>query len=248
MSFTGLKEVTGNFVVDSNSVIQRVGGSDLKKIGGSLKITNDSQLASLSLPKLTEADSITLNGLANLRELGFDAQVTKCSKLDIQNTQLQDLNGINLEEAESIIIANNGAVANISMKLTNVTSFLTLSYNNADVDVSFPNLESANNITFRACGSISIPALSQLNKGSLGIYESNIEIISAPNLTKIDAGLTINQNKNLKNISFPSLTTVGGNLQIANDTNLHTIDGFPKLKEVGAALDMSGDLTKYMPC
>lgn len=240
-----LKKIQGDLVLESNSGIKRFGSSSLETVSGKLTINDVSQLAALSFPKLKEADELTLKGLPNLRALEFTTGVTKCDKLDIENTKLQNLNGIDLEETSSIFIANNDDINSIDMQVTNITEFITLSFNNAEVNVSFPKLESANNISFRAIGSLNIPSLSKINSGSFGVFESdNLESLSAPNLTKIDGALVIDNNKGLQNVSFASLTDVGANLQIANNTNLHSLDGLPKLKNVQAALDMSGNFTK----
>lgn len=237
-------ELDGDFTLTGNTAIRRVSGGSLTTITGKLEINNVPELAGLSFALLTELGQLTLQGLPNLRQLDFASQVTTCPKIDIQNTQLQDLNGINVDKAESIFIANNKGIGNITMDVTNVTDFLTLSFNNEDVEVSFPKLLQTKNATFRACGSIALPALSRVSPGSLGIYDSKLESISCPNLTTIAQDLTINQNEALTNVSFVKLEKVGASLQIANNTELRTIDGFPKLTEVNAALDLSGDLTE----
>lgn len=241
-----LKTIKGDMVIEGNSDIVRISGANLETVTGKLTFDNVAELASLSFPMLTEVDSLTLKGLPNLRALEFTTGISKCDHLDIENTKLQNLDGINLEEAADIFIANNNEIDTINfMNMTNITDFLTLSFNNALVNVSFPVLESANNISLRAIGSLDIPALSKINVGDFGIFESDsLESLSAPNLTKIDGALVINNNKGLKNISFDALTDVGANLQIANNTNLHEMEGLPELKNVQAALDMSGNFTK----
>lgn len=245
IALDGIKTIKGDLVVEGNSKIKRFGGANLESITGKLTLDNVAELAALSFPKLTEVDSLTLKGLPNLRALEFTAGISKCDHLDIENTKLQNLEGIDLEEAADIFIANNNEIDSIAMSVTNITDFLTLSFNNAEVNVSFPELESANNISLRAIGSLNIPALSKINTGDFGVFESdNLASLSAPNLTKIDGALVINNNKGLKNISFNALTDVGANLQIANNTNLHEITGLPKLKNVQAALDMSGNFSK----
>jgi hypothetical protein len=238
-----LQVIDGDLVLEGNSDIKRFGSANLKTVSGKLTLNDVSQLAALSFPVLNEVDELTLKGLPNLRSL--ELNITKADKLDIENTKLQNLDGIDLDEVSSIFIANNDDITSIEMQVTNITEFITLSFNNAQVNVSFPKLASANNISFRAIGSLNIPALSKINSGSFGIFESDsLESVSAPNLTKIDGALVIDNNKGLKNISFASLTDVGANLQIANNTNLHEIDGLPKLKNVQAALDMSGNFSK----
>lgn len=245
LNLDGIEELKGDLILEGNSAIKRLGGSNLQNITGELRISNVQNLVGLDFPKLTAVDKITLNGLPNLRSLGFAASIRNASSLDVQNTKLESLDGINLGTAETIIIANNDGIAQLSMQTTNITSSLSISYNNEDLEVLLPNLKSANNATFRACAKIDLSSLEQINKGSLGILESEqLESFAAPNLTRIDGALTIANNDNLKNISFPLLETVNDNLQIANNTNLNEIDQFPELTTVRGALDLSGNLTK----
>lgn len=240
----GLDSLDGDFTIKGNSALQHIAGADLTNITGKLEVNNVSQLSTLSFPKLTSIGSLVLQGLPNLRALDFTSQVTECPKIDIQNTELQDLNGVNVDKADNIFIANNKGIGNITMDVTNVTEALTLSFNNEDVAVSFPKLLQAKNATFRAVGSLNLPALSKIAPGSMGVYESKLETLACPNLTTMGQDLTIATNEQLTNVSFPKLKTVGASLQIANNTALRKIDGFPELTDVSAALDFSGDLTE----
>jgi len=240
----GLTSLDGDFTIKGNSNLRTVSGSGLTNITGKLEVNDVSQLSQLSFTKLSSIGSLVLQGLPNLRSLEFDAQVTSCPKIDIQNTELQSLNGVNVNKADNIFIANNKGIGNITMDVTNVTESLTLSFNNEEVDVSFPKLLQAKNATFRAVGSLNLPALSKIAPGSMGVYESKLETLACPNLTSIGQDLTIATNGQLTNVSFPKLKTVGASLQIANNTALRKIDGFPELTEVSAALDFSGDLTE----
>jgi hypothetical protein len=196
----------------------------------------------LNFPKLKTVDSIKWQALPNLQEIGFTSEVTKADKIDIQNTALRSLKGINIEEADEIFIANNGYIDDISMQLGNVSTSLTLADNNEAVKVQLPNLIWASNLTFRFCGSVSVPSLETLN-GSLGLYNNGFETFSAPNLTSVGEAVALVANEQLKNVSFPLLTQVKGNIQIANNSKLIEVDGFPKLKSIGGAFDMSGNFT-----
>lgn len=238
-----LQSIDGDFTIKGNSKLEHVAGGSLVNITGKLEVNDVSQLSTLSFPKLTALGSLVLQGLPNLRELDFTSQVTDCPNIDIQNTELQDLNGVNVDEAKIILLANNKGIGNITMDVTNVTESLTLSFNNEDVAVSFPKLLQAKNATFRAVGSLNLPALSKIAPGSMGVYESKLDTLACPNLTSTAQDLTINTNGQLTNVSFPKLKSVGASLQIANNTQLRKIDGFPELTDVSAALDFSGDLT-----
>lgn len=245
IALNGITELKGDLILTGNSAIKRLSASDLETITGELRIDDVQNLVQLSFPKLTEVDKIKLVGLPVLRTLDFSASINKTSEIDVENTQLESLKGINPDTAKTIKVANNKGITEVSMQVKNITGSLDVSHNNEELEILFPNLKAANNITFRSASKIDLSSLEQVNSGSIGIYESSsLESFAAPNLTKIDEALTIAQNENLKNVSFPKLQSVGGNLQIANNTNLHDISQFPELKSVGAALDLSGNLTK----
>jgi len=105
-----------------------------------------------------------------------------------------------------------------------------------------PNLQFALNMTFRNVSSVSLPSLSGVN-GSLGFYGNILSTFSAPNLTQTGSDLVFDDNTGLTNLSLPSLTIVGGGLQIANNSQLKSINGLPKLQDVGGAVDFSGVFT-----
>jgi hypothetical protein len=239
-----IEELDGDFLIKGVQGLKRVAAPKLKTITGKLEVNDASQLAALGFDALTEVKELTLLGLANLRSLTFSKKISKCDKLRVENTKLESLMGIDLMTASSIVIANNPMIANISMQTTNITGPLDLSFNNADVIVSFPNLEQARNISMRAVGNLSLPALSTVDPGSFGIFSSKIKSFYAQNLTEIKEAVTIVNCDNLTDISFASLTKVGASFLITNNTALGNVTQLPKLEEVGAALDISGNLTK----
>lgn len=240
----GIEKITGDLVVKNNSQIPSLSADRLTEIGKAFILDGVQGLNSLSFPSLRTVDTIRWNAFGpNLQSLGFDRQVTKAATVDIQNTQLQSLDGINVETLETLYLANNRYIANISMQLGNVTKGVTLEANNPEVTVEFPNLIWAFNLTFRNCSKISLPSLESLN-GSLGLYGNVIEDFIAPNLTKVGAALAIVSNTELTNISFPLLETVNADLQVANNTKLSKVNNFPELKTIGGAFDFNGNFTE----
>ena len=228
----------------ANSNIKQISASDLTELDGELHLDGLTSLYAINFPKLKTIDSITWNALPNLQDIGFTAEVTSAKTIDIQNTALRSLKGINIEEVETVFIANNGYIDSISMQLGNVSKSLTLADNNEAVKVELPNLIWASNLTFRFCGSVSVPSLETLN-GSLGLYNNGFETFTAPNLTSVGEAVALVANENLSNVSFPQLTKITDNLQIANNSKLIEVEGFPKLKSIGGAFDMSGNFTRY---
>lgn len=242
ISLDGIKTLKGNLVVEKNDKMKRLSASQLETLDGEMKLDGATQLFNIDFPKLKTIDSIKWNALPNLLNLGFNAEVEKAAKIDIQNTALRSLKGINIEQVDTIFIANNGFINDISMQLGNVSDSLTFADNNEDVKVDLPNLIWAANMTFRFCGSVSVPSLETLN-GSLGLYNNGFETFSAPNLTTIGQALALVANEKMSNLTFPMLSKINGNLQITNNTKLDKIDGFPVLERIGASFDMSGNMS-----
>jgi hypothetical protein len=222
--------------------MKRLSASQLETLDGEMELDGATQLFTVDFPKLKTISSIKWNALPNLLNLGFTAEVEKADKIDIQNTALRSLKGMNVEQVETIFIANNGFINEIDMQLGNVSDSLTFADNNEDVKVSLPNLIWATNMTFRFCGSVSVPSLETLN-GSLGLYNNGFESFSAPNLTSIGQALALVANEKLSNLTFPMLQKINGNLQIANNTKLDKVEGFPALERIGASFDISGNMS-----
>jgi hypothetical protein len=243
IALDGLQQLSGNLVGTDNSNIKRISASDLETLDGELQLDGLTRLYNVDFPKLKTVDSIKWNALPNLQGIGFTATVEKAKKVDIQNTGLRNLKGINIQQVETFYIANNGYINEISMQLSNVTKALTFAENNENLKVDLPNLVWAANLTFRFCGSVSLPSLQGCN-GSLGLYNNGFQSFSAPNLTTVGQALAIAKNENLSNITFPQLTKINDNLQIANNSALIEVTGFPELKSIGGAFDVSGNMSQ----
>lgn len=238
----GIKKLSGNLIASNNSNVKRISASGLTTLDGEMQLDGLTALRAVDFPVLKNIDSIKWNALPNLQSIGFTAEVEQAKKIDIQNTGLRSLKGINVQEVDTVFIANNGYIDTIAMQLGNVTKSLTLADNNENVKVSLTNLIWASNLTFRFCGSIDVPSLQTLN-GSLGLYNNGFETFAAPNLTSVGQALAFVANDNLANVSFPLLTKVQGNLQLANNSALGSVD-LPLLESIGGAFDLSGNMSK----
>ncbi|KAH7401628.1 hypothetical protein BKA66DRAFT_508123 [Pyrenochaeta sp. MPI-SDFR-AT-0127] len=243
IALNGIKKLSGNLVATDNANIKRISANDLETLDGELHLEGLTRLYGVDFPKLKNIDSIKWSALPNLQTIGFTAEVEEAKKVDIQNTGLRSLKGINIEEVETLFIANNGYINEITMQLGNVSDSLTLADNNENVKVELPNLIWATNLTFRFCGSVSVPSLETLN-GSLGLYNNGFETFSAPNLTSIGEALAVVANEKLSNLTFPALTKITDNLQLANNSALLEVAGFPELENIGGAFDLSGNMSK----
>jgi len=183
---------------------------------------------------------ISLSVLVNL---DFASFLSKADGIDIENTKLQSLDGINLKTVGDFTIVNNDLISEITMELTNVTGVLTFE-GKSDLVVKLDQLKSANNLTFQGCASVSLSSLENLND-SLVLLKNSFESFDLPNITKIGNSLIINDNTQLANLTLPELTNVAKALQIANNTELNAIS-LPKLAKIGADLDFHGNFSEYV--
>jgi hypothetical protein len=195
---------------------------------------------------LTAVDTVDWTALASLNGLSFTAGLTKVQTLNIDNTQLQTLDGIDLMEVDQLILANNVYLNDVTMPLGNVSTALSIHDNGDRVRANFPNLVWANNITIANVQSVNLQSLSTLN-GSLGFYSNYFDELSLANLTIVGSqggGLSFVDNSHLTNVSAPSLKAIGGGLTIANNTDFATVNGFPRLNQVRGAVACAGTFKK----
>ncbi|KAK5110758.1 hypothetical protein LTR62_005635 [Meristemomyces frigidus] len=246
VSLDGIQRISGSLIANNVTQITQISASSLEQIDDSFMLNGLTILTTLSFPRLTEVATLDWEALPALQGLSFTTGVQKASQVSIQNTQLNSLNGINLQVVDTMTIANNPYLNEINMQLGNISTSLVLEANGRNVSATFPNLEWANNMTFRNVSTISIPSLASIN-GSMGFISNFFTSIVAPNLTSVGAmgggSLSFVSNADMTNLSFPELTTVGGGLQVANNTALNTVNGFPSLKTVGGALDFNGNFS-----
>ena len=230
-------------MADNVGQITQLSGDSLTTIDDTFSLSNLTILSTLNFPDLTDVDTINWVALPALQGLSFTTGVQKASSVMIQNTQLNSLDGINLQEVDTMVLAENNYLEDINMQLGNVTTALTIEANGRDVQVSFPNMEWAFNMTFRNVSTVDIPSLASVN-GSLGFYSSYFSSLAAPNLTSVGGSLSFVSNQDLNNVSMPELKTVNGGFQIANCTEYKVINGFPALATISGALDFYGNFTR----
>lgn len=239
----GVESISGDLKSNGADKVQSISAPQLEIIEGALDLNGLVEMRELRMDSLTEVGSITLIALPNLNALGFGSTVTKAGRVRIENTDLRSLDGIDLESTEGMQILNNNRLATVNVNnIVNATGLINFSANSEKLKIQFPNLETAQNMTFRNATSVEIPSLKK-TAGLLGFYSNTLEDFSAPNLTET-GDLVFVDNSKLSNISLPVLETVNGALQIANNTKLETIDGFDSLTLIDGTLDFTGKFTE----
>ncbi|KAM3072273.1 cell wall protein Ecm33, variant 2 [Clarireedia jacksonii] len=247
INLDGPEQIKGDLIAENAGGLTTFSSSSINSISGDFTLTNLTTLSTLSFAQLTSVGNIKWSALPALPSLTFPQSIKKASSVLITNTFLSTLDGINLMTVDTLNINNNNRLKTFSTQVGNITSLLNIDSNGKDLDVSFPNLLWAANMTFRNCSTISIPSLAKVN-GSLGFYENYFTSLSAPNLTAVgntangQGSLAFVANPSLANITIPGIQTVGGAFQIANNSALDEIS-FPALTQVGGAVDFSGNFS-----
>jgi hypothetical protein len=247
VDLSGPQQITGDLVVSNAGQLTSFTSSSIGAIGGTFRMFNLTLLSTLSFTDLQKVGIIYWDSLPALSQLTFPSFVSQAKQVTITNTFLSTLDGINLMTVELLDINNNNRLKTFSTQVANITTSVNIASNGRSLDISFPNLIWANNMTFRNVSTVSIPSLATVN-GSLIFDENYFTGLSAPNLTSVgstaskEGSLAFVANPQLTNITIPGLLTCGGGVQVANNTDLQTIS-FPALTTVGGAIDLAGNFT-----
>lgn len=241
-----LQKIDGNLTITDSTELAQIGFPSLKEVG-QLVLGRLSGLASVNMPSLSIVQQMNLTALPVLQAVNFGSVgVTKARSILITNTGLTSLDGFNnLESVDALNINNNQALQNITLKVNNIKISCEIVDNNgltSGLNVDFPLLQTAQNMTFRNCADIKLPVLQNVTD-SLGFYGNGFTSFSAPNLTTCNS-LVFYDNPELTNISLSSVKSINATYSIANNTKLTKIDGFQNLAVVGGALNFTGIFTE----
>jgi len=240
LALNGVQQITGDLTCVNATQLTAITSDQLNSIGGEFHLEDLTILSTLQFSSLTAVNQINWITLPALQGLNFDQGISRSNNVYISNTQLNSISGIELTAVGSIDINNNFYLTTVNVNdLANVTNALRFSANGRDLEISFPNLVGAANLTFINVSTVAMPSLSSV-AGSMGFYSDQFESFAAPNLTMTGGSLAFVDCPNLANLSFPSLTSIGGGFLIANNTALSSISGFPQLTTVVGAIDFTG--------
>lgn len=245
ISLDGIQTIGGSLICHDAVNLTSLSGENLRSIGKNFDLEGLITLSTLDFPSLKQVDTISWSALPALQQLTFTAKIDQAKTVVITNTQLNSLDGIDLQEVDTFNVNNNQYLKSVDLQLANVSTSLNVEANGQDLEASFPNLIWAFNITFRNCSDISIPSLQSVN-GSIGFFDNYFTNLSAPNLTSTgtNGAVVFVSNSKLTTIDLPLLKTVGGTFQIANNSALQIVNGTPNLQVVAGAIDFTGSFTK----
>lgn len=246
IQLNGIRSIGGALRANNATELTGLSADQLSSIGGEFDLERLTILSSLQFDSLTGVNSIKWISLPALQALNFGQGIQRANNVEISDTGLTSLDGIELEAVGTMNINNNRFLTEVDVNnLGNVTRALTFAANSKDLKISLPNLESAANLTFINTSTVSLPSLAEVG-GSMGFYFGTMEGFSAPNLTETGNDVAFVSCGKLSNLSCPSLEKIGGGFLIANNTDLEKIDQFPKLKTINGALDFRGVFNEYV--
>lgn len=222
IALDGIDIIKGNLTCQNLEQLTAVSAANLTAINGAFNLDSLTILSTLDFPTLVFVNTMNMLGLPALQALNFDAGPT-VNNLLISNTQLYDLNGLNIVAADIVNINNNPYLAIISLPFTKVTQSLNIRGNSDQTEADFAQLQTAADMSLGNISELSVPQLS-LVSGSLGIVGTSVQHFDLALLETVGVNFEILEGPDLSSVSAPALTSVGGSLYFDNTTKLHTID------------------------
>lgn len=243
VSLNGLQQLQGDLRIRGASQLTDISSDSLRTISGTLTLDTVQLLTTFDFPKLRSVDTIDISGLPNAPAISFLQTLETLAILSIQNTPFEELEGFNLQTIDTVTIANNFYLNRINLQPFNVTGKLLIQSNGVELDVSLPNIESAQSVGISNCSGISMPSLTYAD--SLTLTSNYITAFNgAPLLRTVNSALDISGNGDLRRIALPELQTVGSKFTIANNTQLATLDTLYSLREVRGDVAFNGSFTE----
>lgn len=241
LTINGVEEITGDLECINATELSSLSADSITSIGGRMNLEELQILTTLQFDVLTEVTTIRWLALPALQSLAFNEGVSNVENILISNTGLTSLQGLDLDTVELMDVNNNRYLEDVDVKnMRNITKAISFEGNAKELEIKFPNLEFAANMTFKNISDVSMPSLEYVN-GSIGFYSNTFESVYLPNLTETGKALVFQDHEALTNITAPQLTEVGAALNINDNPELAEIDGFPELQVIGGALDLSGN-------
>lgn len=244
VDLTGIQQISGDLIAQNNGVLTSLSSSTLQSIGGSFTLTNLTGLSNLQFTALSSVGSIVWQSLTALDTLTFGTPgVTTAKNIEISDTFLSSLDGIDVTSVQNLNINNNHRLSEYTTQLQSLSNIMILQANGLNLKVEMPKLLWIANMSVANVSSFDVPSLNTVN-GSARFDSNYFASFNAPNLTSTKSGdISFIGNAQLTNITMPLLTAIGGGLLIANNTKLTNVNGFGALKQINGAVKLRGNFT-----
>ncbi|KAL6863919.1 cell wall protein [Trichoderma novae-zelandiae] len=237
----GPKQIKGDFIVNNATQLISIQSNTINAIGGTFELDSLELLSSVNMQALKTLNKLNMVKLPQLNSLVFGTSgVTKASSIQVTDTFLSDLSGLNINSVDTLTITNNNKLTAFNSDLVNITTLLSVSSNGNNMDINMTKLQSAAEIQLSNVKSFLVPSLKTITQSLK--FDTNPQLLtfSAKNVTHIGDSVTFINNNKLTNVSFPLLTAVG-DLTIQNNTAMKAVEGFPKLGTVAGGVILRGN-------
>lgn len=241
VNLNGIKEVYGDLALKEANSTRTFNAPSLQLVSGKLELTTDVALEHVNLAQLTTVGTLNCEALPKVEHLGLSSGITSAESVQISDTGLSSLDGINVYKLKNFDVNNNAQIKKIDAGLKKVTESLYIGFNAKKVEVEMDDLKEASNLTFSSVSSLSVANLTNIS-GSFTWTNSSAEQLRLDSVEVIKQDLTINNNEDLEEVELPKLEKIGGGLTILKNDHLDSID-LGKLKKVGGAVDVKGDFS-----
>lgn len=240
-ALANVKKIDGSLRLYNATDLVNFSADSLTVITGALNLQDLTLLESASFGSLQQVDSIVLQTLPAIST--FITNLQKANVIQISDTTLESVDGFStLKEVSELNINNNRYLSSFNSSLESVSDSLQISFNGESTQVSFNDLVWANNITLRDVEQATFPKLETVN-ASLGFINNTITNITLDKLTKVGQTFSVTSNNDLTTLECKNLTSVGGGFVVANNTDLSNIDGFSNLQTIGGAIIVTGEFS-----
>lgn len=248
VDFGNLGSIEGDLVLQNVAGVTTLRADTLTKVTGKFTMNNVTSLSTLSMQQLRgigqgTQGGVYWQGLSNFQRPDFGSGIGNISVINIQNTQIQDLDKTIPIQAASVMVANNPALSSLNWPLRTCTN-LSIAGNGPSTtgaNVTLADLESVASISIRNASSLSLETLTEC-AGLLSISTAQVQYLIFPNLNS-SSGVSIMNNPQLRYISFPALQQTYGALKLINNNDLAGIQSFPALMQLGGDLNITGAFT-----
>ncbi|OJD34091.1 gpi-anchored cell wall organization protein ecm33 [Diplodia corticola] len=247
IALDGIQNLDGYLLAESSEGLSSLSADSLEVIEGYMYLQELGNLETLNMPKLTTVgQQLRLVKLPALSNLGFDATISNCSSFVISDTALSSLNGIDPDGTTNGFNATfNNDLANITMSVASTTasdsSTIIITNNAPGLQVSFPNLSTAQKVDIENATGVSFPSLTTAYE--LVLAGNAFTEYSAPKLESVGndvLGILVQDNQGLTDLEFPVLVRCGG-LTVQNNARLQDLT-LPKLQTSPQGVVLQGNL------
>ncbi|KAL7949581.1 cell wall protein [Trichoderma barbatum] len=237
----GPKQIKGDLIITNATQLISVQSSTINSIGGNFELDSLELLSTVNMQSLKTLNKLNMVKLPQLSTLIFGTSgVTKANSIQVTDTFLSDLSGLNINSVDTLTITNNNKLTAFNSALVNITTLLSVSSNGNNMEINMTKLQTAAEIQLSNVKSFLVPGLKTITQSLKFDNNPQLTSFSAKNITTIGDSVTFINNNKLGNVSFPLLTSVG-DLTIQNNTALDAVEGFPKLQTVSGGIILRGN-------